>query len=128
MNPTTELDRLGQRLWLDNITRDLLVSGTLVLYIEALVAPDTINTVPDKTLLAYADHGRLRGEMPADGGNAEATLAEFARAGIDDAAVAEQLLREGIRAFDKSWGDLMECIAAKVRELGQSPVARSSRR
>jgi transaldolase len=103
-------------LWASTGTKDPAASDTL--YIEALAAPDTINTIPDKTLLAYADHGTLRGEMPIDGGDAEATLAEFARAGVDDAALAEQLLLEGTRAFEQSWSNLLECIASKARRLG----------
>ena len=100
-------------LWASTGTKDPQASDTL--YIEALAAPDTINTIPDKTLLAFADHGKLHGTLPADGGEAEAILAEFARAGVDDGALAEQLLREGTRAFDKSWAELMRCIASKER-------------
>jgi transaldolase len=113
-------------LWASTGTKDPSASDTL--YIEALAAPDTINTIPDKTLLAYADHGRLRGELPADGGDAEATLAEFARAGVDQAELAERLLREGTQAFDKSWSDLMACIASKVRLVGKDAAARPSAR
>ena len=109
-------------LWASTGTKDPEASDTL--YIEALAAPDTINTMPDKTLLAFADHGELRGELPEDGGDAEATLAEFARAGVDDAALAQRLLREGTQSFDKSWADLMERIAAKAQALGKAVAAR----
>ena len=78
------------------------------MYIEALAAPDTINTIPEKTLLAFADHGHVKGTMPGDGGDAELVLAEFTRAGVDHADTAEELQREGAEAFDKSWNDLME--------------------
>jgi transaldolase len=88
-----------------------------------LAAPDTINTMPDKTLLAFADHGALHGELPEDGGDAEATLAEFARAGVDDAALAQRLLREGAQSFDRSWASLMECIAAKAHAPGKAAAA-----
>jgi transaldolase len=108
-------------LWASTGTKDPQASDTL--YIEALAAPDTINTIPDRTLLAFADHGTLRGELPADGGDAEATLAEFARAGVDDAALAEQLLREGTQSFDRSWASLMECIASKVRGFANMAAA-----
>jgi transaldolase len=108
-------------LWASTGSKDPQTSDTL--YIEALAAPDTINTMPDMTLLAFADHGTLRGEMPADGGDAEATLAEFARAGVDTAALSEQLLREGTLSFDKSWANLMELIASKVRVLGKAVTA-----
>lgn len=111
-------------LWASTGTKDPSASDTL--YIEALAAPDTINTIPDKTLLAFADHGRLRGELPADGGDAESTLAEFERAGVDENALAEQLLREGTQAFDKSWSDLMECIASKVRRIGKGAKQHAS--
>ena len=108
-------------LWASTGSKDPQTSDTL--YVEALAAPDTINTMPDKTLLAFADHGTLRGELPADGGDVEATLAEFARAGVDDAALGEQLLREGTQSFDRSWASLMECIASKVRVLGRASAA-----
>ena len=91
-----------------------------VLYLEALAAPDTINTVPEATLLAFADHGPSRGLMPADGGDAESVLADFRRAGIDVEALAEQLQREGAEAFVKSWNALLERIAAKSEALAAS--------
>jgi transaldolase len=98
-------------LWASTGTKDPGASDTL--YIEALAAPDTVNTMPEKTLLAFADHGRVRGELPPDGGDAEALLAEFARAEVDDSALAAELQREGTESFDKSWNDLMDCIASK---------------
>jgi transaldolase len=98
-------------LWASTGTKDPDASDTL--YIEALVAPDTINTMPDKTLSAFADHGQIKDMLPADGGDAERVLAEFTRIGVDDAALAEQLQREATASFDKSWRGLMECIAAK---------------
>jgi len=102
-------------LWASTGTKDPQAHDTM--YIEALAAPDTINTIPDKTLLAFADHGELKGEMPLDGGDAEEVLAQFARLGIDDAALAEELQREGAEAFDKSWQDLLELIASKSAAL-----------
>ena len=102
-------------LWASTGTKDPQAHDTL--YIEALAAPDTINTIPDKTLLAFADHGELKGEMPLDGGDAEEVLAQFARLGIDDAALAAELQREGAEAFDKSWRDLLELIASKSATL-----------
>ncbi len=98
-------------LWASTGTKDPAAPDTL--YIEALAAPDTINTMPAKTLLAFADHGAVKGVMAEDGGDAEAVLARFARAGIDVGALATQLQREGAQAFVKSWEDLMERIAAK---------------
>jgi transaldolase len=105
-------------LWASTGTKDPQASD--VLYVEALAAPDTINTMPDATLLAFADHGELRGVMPEDGGDAEAVIAEFERAGVDVDAVAEQLQREGAEAFVKSWNDLLERIAAKSEALAAS--------
>jgi len=102
-------------LWASTGTKDPQAHDTM--YIEALAAPDTINTIPDKTLLAFADHGELKGEMPLDGGDAEEVLAQFARLGIDDAALAAELQREGAEAFDKSWRDLLELIASKSATL-----------
>jgi transaldolase len=98
-------------LWASTGSKDPDASDTL--YIEALVAPDTINTMPDKTLRAFAEHGRLKDVLPIDGGDAEEVLTEFARIGIDDAALADQLQHEGTAAFDKSWRNLKERIAAK---------------
>ena len=69
--------------------------------------------MPEKTLLAFADHGKVNGALPVDGGDADALLAEFARAGVDDAALAADLQREGTRSFATSWNDLMDCIASK---------------
>ena len=105
-------------LWASTGTKDPDASDTL--YIEALAAPDTINTMPDKTLIAFADHGQVKGVMPVDGGDAEEVLAEFKRIGVDDAALADQLQREGTASFDKSWRDLLECIATKGAMLRES--------
>ena len=113
------LARAGARtqrlLWASTGTKDPSAPDTL--YIEALAAPDTIDTIPDKTLLAFADHGQVKEAMPRDGGDAETVLAEFARAGIDAAMVAAELQREGAAAFDKSWNDLLACIAQKSATL-----------
>ena len=107
---------LPQRLlWGSTGTKDPAASDTL--YLEALAAPDTINTIPEKTLLAFADHGKVKGILPIDGGDAEALLAEFARAGVNGAALAAELQREGTAAFAKSWRDLMSHIAAKSQVL-----------
>jgi transaldolase len=98
-------------LWGSTGTKDPAASD--VIYVEALAAPDTINTMPDKTLQAFASHGQMKGVLPRDAGDAEEVLAEFRRAGVNDATVADELQREGAEAFDKSWNDLMVCIAAK---------------
>jgi len=102
-------------LWASTGTKDPGASD--VLYVEALAAPDTIDTLPEKTLHAFADHGKVGGLMPADGGDAEAEIAAFAKAGVDVDAVASELQREGADAFSKSWKDLMERIATKSEVL-----------
>jgi transaldolase len=84
-----------------------------VLYVEALAAELTINTMPDKTLLAFADHGHLRGLLPDDGGDADQTLDRFTREGIDLDALALRLQLEGAAAFSASWAKLLDCIARK---------------
>jgi transaldolase len=107
--------RSQRLLWASTGTKDPDAPDTL--YIEALAAPDTINTIPDKTLHAFADHGELKGALPVDGGDAEEMLAEFTRIGVDAAALAGQLQREGVQSFDKSWRDLMDRIASKSGTL-----------
>jgi len=104
-------------LWASTGTKDPAASD--ILYVEALAAPDTINTMPEKTLHAFADHGAVKGVLPVDGGDSEAVLAEFSRAGVDDAAVAAELQREGTEAFARSWKDLMACIASKSAALAK---------
>jgi transaldolase len=98
-------------LWASTGTKDPGASD--VMYVEALIAPDTINTMPDATLLAFADHGKIEGVLAPDGDDAEAVLEQFAEAGIDLAALAERLQRQGAQSFTKSWKDLLVCIAAK---------------
>jgi len=115
--------RLQRLLWASTGTKDAAAPDTL--YIEALAAPDTINTIPDKTLLAFADHGQVKGVMPVDGGDAEQVIDEFRRAGVDDAVVADELQVEGTQAFDKAWRDLLDCIAAKSEALRNVAPARN---
>jgi transaldolase len=89
-----------------------------VLYVEALAAPFTINTMPDKTLLAFAEHGAVGEPLPAGGGgDAEEVLADFEAAGVEVAGLAARLQREGAEAFDASWNELMQSIEAKSRTL-----------
>lgn len=100
-------------LWASTGTKDPKASDTL--YVEALAAPNTINTVPEKTLLAFAEHGTVNGSMPPEGGDAEKVLAAFGKAGVDVAALAQQLQREGAEAFSKSWDSLLKVIAEKSK-------------
>jgi transaldolase len=102
-------------LWASTGTKDPHAPQTL--YVEALAAPDTIDTIPEKTLEAFAEHGELRGAMAEDGGDAEAVLGRFAQAGVDVDALAAQLQREGAQAFVKSWQALMQRIDAKSEAL-----------
>jgi transaldolase len=78
--------------------------------------------MPEKTLLAFADHGKVSGVMPEDGGDAESALAEFAKAGIDVAALAAQLQIEGAQSFTQSWSDLLSVIADKSKQLHPAAV------
>ena len=102
-------------LWASTGTKDPNAPDTL--YVEALAAPDTIDTIPEKTLRAFAAHGELKGVMAEDGGNAEAVLARFTQAGIDLDALAQELQRDGAQAFVKSWQELLQRIADKSRAL-----------
>jgi transaldolase len=102
-------------LWASTGTKDPAASDTL--YIEALAAPDTINTMPEKTLLAFADHGKVAAKLPSDGGDADMVLDEFAHAKVDCAALAAELQQEGTESFDTSWKSLMACIAGKSTAL-----------
>ena len=105
-----------QRLLLASTgTKDPKASDTL--YIEALAAPQTVNTMPEPTLLAFADHGKVSGVMPKDGGDAEAVIAQFKEAGIDDAALAADLQRDGAKSFDKSWNEMISVLATKGKQL-----------
>jgi transaldolase len=103
-------------LWASTGTKDPKASD--VLYIKALAAPFTVNTMPEGTLKALADHGELGETLPADGGNCEEVLAEFAKAGIDVDALAARLQEEGAKSFVKSWNELMAVIASKSVALG----------
>jgi transaldolase len=88
-----------------------------VLYIKALAAPFTVNTMPENTLKAFGDHGEVSGVLLADGGDAETVLAHFTRAGVDIPALAAQLQDEGAKSFVKSWDDLMAVIETKSDAL-----------
>ena len=98
-------------LWASTGTKD--PNAPDILYVKALNAPFTVNTIPDKTLLAFAEHGEVGSLLPADGGDSETMLAQFARDGIDVAGLALQLQNEGAASFTKSWNDLMGVIASK---------------
>jgi transaldolase len=103
--------RVQRLLWASTGTKDPKASD--VLYITSLAAPLTINTIPERTLKALADHGRLGAVMPAHGGDCEEVLAEFTKAGIDIDALAARLQEDGAIAFVRSWDELMKSIASK---------------
>ncbi len=114
-----ELSTAGARpqrlLWASTGTKDPQASD--VLYIEALAAPDTIDTMPDATLLAFADHGEVRGPMAEDGGDAEAVLAQFERAGVDVTSLAARLQQEGAETFAQSWKAVLERIGTRSEAM-----------
>lgn len=105
-------------LWASTGTKDPKASD--VLYIKALAAAFTVNTMPEGTLKALADHGEIGPMLPVDGGDGESVLAEFAKAGIDVNALAVQLQDEGAKSFVKSWNDLMAVIASKSAVLAKA--------
>jgi transaldolase len=98
-------------LWASTGTKDPAASD--VLYIKELAAPFTVDTIPDKTLLAFADHGSVGELMPSDGGDAEETIAKFARAGIDCDKLASDLQDDAAKSFVKDWNELLASIGAK---------------
>jgi transaldolase len=114
-----DLESTGARkqrmLWASTGTKDPKAAAGL--YVEALAAPDTVDTMPEKTLLAFAAGGSVKSAMPKDGGDAEEVLARFAKAGIDVDALAARLQLEGAQSFVKSWSELMKRIADKSAAL-----------
>lgn len=104
---------LPQRLlWASTGTKDPALCDHL--YVRALAAPHTVNTMPEATLLAFADHGTLGGMLSAAGGRSARTLLEVSRAGIDVSALGDRLQAQGATAFVKSWDELLSVIAAKA--------------
>jgi transaldolase len=111
--------RAQRLLWASTGTKDPKAPDTL--YVKALAAPFTVNTMPEGTLKAFADHGEVGQVMAPDGGDCETILAGFAKAGIDIAALAARLQDEGASSFVKSWNDLMARIDSKhtaIRKAG----------
>jgi transaldolase len=88
-----------------------------ILYINALAAPNTVNTMPEKTLLAFKDHGQVKGVLSRDGGNTDQVLHEFEEVGIDLAKLAAQLQTEGAKLFSDSWHNLQKTLEQKVKDL-----------
>ena len=113
------LERAGahpQRpLWASTGTKDPAYAD--VLYVEELIAPGVINTMPEATLRAFADHGTVGAELTADAGAAEATLREASEAGVDLGTISRELERAGVRAFCDSYRELLSSIEAVLRRL-----------
>src|SRR5262249_8014706 len=110
--------RAQRLLWASTGTKD--PSASDILYVKALAAPFTINTMPEGTLKAFGDHGEIGGVLSPDGGDCERVLAAFAKAGIDLDALAGRLQDEGASSFVKSWNDLMARIGSKRVEIGKA--------
>jgi transaldolase len=115
--------RRQRLLWASTGTKD--PNASEILYIDALAAPDTINTMPEKTLHAFAEHGQVRGVLPPDGGDAEDVLAQFTREGVNEETLAADLQSEGIRSFEKSWNDLLACVVSKSAVVKKRSVQAS---
>jgi transaldolase len=105
-------------LWASTGTKD--PSASDILYVRSLAAPFTVNTMPEATLKALAEHGVLGGMLSADGGDSEEVLAGFAKAGVDVNALASQLQDEGAKSFVTSWRELMDVIASKSALLDKA--------
>ena len=113
------LENLGARpqrlLFASTGVKDPAAPDTL--YVTALAAPNTVDTMPEETLLAFGDHGTLQGALGADGGNCEQALAAVAAAGVDLGALAAQLQKEGAESFNASWKNLLKSIETKSKAL-----------
>jgi len=110
--------RKQRMLWASTGVKDPKASPDL--YVSAFAAPETIDTMPEKTLLAFAEQGTVKSVMPKDGGDAEEVLERFAAAGVDVDKLAAQLQTEGAQSFVKSWAELMKRIADKGAVLATS--------
>ncbi|HEY2529884.1 MAG TPA: transaldolase [Xanthobacteraceae bacterium] len=102
-------------LWASTGTKDPAASD--VLYVKALAAPLTVNTMPEATVKALADHGEIKEMLPSDGGDTEEVLSQFTKAGVDIDALAATLQDEGAKSFVKSWNELLTVISAKTEVL-----------
>jgi transaldolase len=110
--------RAQRLLWASTSVKDPRAPD--VLYVEALAAPFTVNTMPEATLEAFADHGTVGELLPGDGGDADQVIAAFAQAGIDTASLAAELQRHGAEAFAASWQDLLARIGARHEQLART--------
>src|SRR5438876_11216765 len=115
LRPLNAGARSQRLLWASTGTKDPKASD--VLYVKSLAAPHSVNTMPEKTLLALADHGEIGAMLPHDGGDAEEVLDRFTQAGVDLDALAADLQRDGAAAFVASWKELLACLVDKNRTL-----------
>ena len=102
-------------LFASTSTKDPKAPDTM--YVQAFAAPNTVNTMPDETLLAFGDHGTVEGVLSPDGGDYAAVLAEYEKAGFDVAALAQKLQDDGAKSFVQSWQDLLKAIETKCLAL-----------
>ena len=107
--------RPQRQLWASTSVKD--PGAPDVMYVAALAAPFTINTMPDRTLEAFADHGQVGELLPVDGGDSDEVIAAFAKADIDAGSLAGELQREGADAFVASWKDLLDRIGSRHEQL-----------
>lgn len=107
--------RRQRLLWASTGTKDPQASD--ILYIHALNAPFTVNTMPEATLNALADHGEISQTLPSRARGGDQVLTQFTQAGIDIDGLAAQLQEDGVRSFVKSWNELMECVSSKGETL-----------
>ena len=107
--------RSQRLLWASTGTKDPKAPDTL--YVKSLASPHTVDTMPEKTLLALADHGEIKDMLPRDGGDAEDVIKRFNQAGVDTDKLAADLQRDGAAAFVKSWDDLLACLVDKSTAL-----------
>jgi transaldolase len=103
--------RTQRLLFASTGTKDPRAPDTL--YIGALAAPNTINTIPEETLSRFADHGEVSSVLPRDSGHSGETLSAIVKAGVDVGALAADLQSEGAKSFDESWSDLLKSIETK---------------
>ncbi len=107
--------RVQRPLWASTSTKNKAYPDTL--YIDELIGPDTVNTMPDSTIEAFADHGTLERRVDADVDHAEAVWQQLAEVGVDMDDVADRLEREGVASFTKSFDELLDALAAKAADL-----------
>ena len=102
-------------LWASTSTKNPAYPDTL--YVDELIGPDTVNTLPEATIEAFADHGKLARRVDADLDQAEAAWSGLAAVGVDLDDVAAKLEREGVTSFQKSFDELIEALDTKATEL-----------